>query len=50
MYRSREERCRRRETTAVAANAPFTLISLIGIDRCLLKVAETALQAGGCSS
>jgi len=33
-----------RETTAVAANAPSTLI---GIDRCRLKVAETALQSTG---
>lgn len=47
MYRSREERCRWRRTTAVAANAPFTLI---GIDRRRLKVAETALRAGGRSS
>ncbi|WP_327430555.1 hypothetical protein [Streptomyces sp. NBC_01236] len=47
MYRSREERCRLGKTTAVAANAPFTLIS---IDRRWLKVAETALQAGGRSS
>ena len=44
MYRSREERCRRRRTDAVAANAPF---ALIGIDRRRLKVAETALRAGG---
>jgi hypothetical protein len=44
MYRSREELCRRRKTTAVAAHAPFTLI---GIDRRRLKVAETALQATG---
>jgi len=47
MYRSREERCRRRKTTVVAANAP---VALIGVDRRRLKVAETALRAGGRSS
>ncbi|WP_406331873.1 hypothetical protein [Streptomyces sp. NBC_00203] len=47
MYRSREERCRWRKTTSVAADAP---VALIGVDRCRLKVAGTALQAGGRSS
>ncbi|WP_405884787.1 hypothetical protein OG762_42495 [Streptomyces sp. NBC_01136] len=36
-----------RKTTALAAGAPFTPFTLIGIDRCRLKVVESALQTTG---